>query len=50
MVIHVTPRALVHFLSLAPDTDPLANLRSEFEVEVLVHAFASSLRYKLEDF
>ncbi len=39
MATDVTPRSLVHLFSLALDTDPMANLRSEFEVEVPGHAF-----------
>jgi hypothetical protein len=37
------PKVMAHLVSLALDTDPLANLRSEFEVEVASHAYWFSL-------
>ena len=39
MAISATSGALAHLVFLGVDTDPLASLRSEFEVEVSSHAF-----------
>jgi len=41
MATGAASRALVHLVSLSKDTDPLASLRSEFEVEVPDHDFGS---------
>ena len=43
MATGATSWAMAHLVSLAPDTDPLANLRSEFEVEVASRAFGFCL-------
>jgi len=39
MATGAASRALAQFISLALDTDPLASLRSEFEIEVADYAF-----------